>query len=274
MIEEGISKNLNKQTDLINSDLLIAFTENKYKISVRDPQGILSLFQEWDLRESDTIWNLMLINSTDLDSCKSVNILTHSDIYTIVPAELYREENKKDFLAQLCLINNSLPVIAQTIKSSDAYIIYQPSITLFKLLKECPAQTKLFHHAGIFIEYEQERNRSDFNEVFIHFETNVFNCIVFKDKQLVYSNNQNFYSASDAVYFLLAIFQRINIDPNEQIVVLSGEVMPYSDLYNTIYRFIKNVEWFNVSVDPKIKYMENTSSPHLFSDLIRLSACV
>ena len=274
MIEEGISKDSIKVTDLINSDLLISVNENQTKLSIRNSKGILSLFQEWDIKESESLWDLLSFSAADLNTCKSINILTHSEKYSIVPAEFYSEENNKDFLAQLILINNSLPVVSEYVKSANAYLIYQPFYTVVELLKNCPQQTKLQHHAGIFIQFEQERIQSDNYEVFIHFEVNSFNCIVFKEKKLIYSNNQSFITASDAIYFLLSIFQKIKLDTNEQVIIISGKIMPYSELYNTIFRFINKVGWFTSPASTLIDVKEDTAVPHLFSDLIRLSACV
>ncbi|HMG14331.1 MAG TPA: DUF3822 family protein [Saprospiraceae bacterium] len=272
MIEESISKDSIKASDLINSDLFISFNGTQSKLSVRKKDGILGNFQEWTFKESENILDLLSLGNADLEICKSIHLLTHFDQYTLIPAKFYDNSHNKDFLAQLSVLDNTLPIRADFIELVNAFIVYQLSSNELEFLKIWPKQTKVHHHAAIFIQYQLERIRSNKPEVYIHFEENNFNCIIFIDKQLVYSNNQGFYSASDAIYFILAIFQQLQLNTNEEPVIISGRIMPFSDLHNSILRFIKNVQWFTTT-EFKSNIIEDSNFPHLFSDLIRLSAC-
>lgn len=274
MIEESVLKNSIKHSDLVGSSLFISNAGTQLKLFIKNKQGEISHAQEWTLQEKDSIWDLLSLKASDLQQCQSIQVLTHFETYTLVPEALYSPSNQKDYLNQLTVIENTLPVVADYIKSVRAYLVYQVSQNVLDFLKECPQHAKLHHHAAIFIEYQQESLKSQPSEVYIHFEENLFNCIVFVDNQLVYSNNQSFLSSSDAIYFILAIFQRLGLDPNEQPIILSGRIMPYSDLYNTIMRFVLNVQWFELNEEINLSLQEDTSTQHLFSDLIRLAACV
>lgn len=274
MIEESVLKNSIKQSDLVGSSLFISNAGTQLKLLIKNKQAKVCHAQEWTLQERDSIWDLLSLKASDLQLCHQIHVLTHFENYTLVPEALYSQSNQKDYLNQLTVIDNTLPVVADYIKSAKAYLVYQVSQNVLDFLKECPQHAILHHHAAIFIEYHQEKLISQPSEVYIHFEENLFNCIVFVNNQLVYSNNQSFLSSSDAIYFILAIFQRLGLDPNEQTIIISGRIMPYSDLYNTIMRFILNVQWFESNEDINISLQEDSSIQHLFSDLIRLSACV
>ena len=274
MVEEGILKNIIESNDLINADLFIAVSTNSYKFGIAKSRNNLSILEEINISPQTNIWDQLSISPIDLNKCQDINIVTHSEVYTLVPAALYDEDHKIDYLLQLTNIENNVPVISDFIKEIDSYLIYQPSFKVLSLLNESPFLTRIHHHAAIMIKYEFTRVRSFQAHVYIHFENNCFNCVVIKNRQLIYSNSQKFVTASDAIYYILSIYQHNQLDPEEVELLISGKIMPYSELHNTLLRFIQKVEWFRTPPEVIMGSSGISRSDHLFADLIRLSLCV
>jgi len=59
-------------------------------------------------------------------------------------------------------------------------------------------------------------------------------------------NSYEYQTPEDFIYYVLFVMEQLKMDPREQLIQLAGKIDEHSDLYKTVYKFIRNVHVLNL----------------------------
>ena len=66
--------------------------------------------------------------------------------------------------------------------------------------------------------------------------------VLLKNKELVFFNSFEYQTKEDFIYYVLFVFEQLQLDPQKQLVKLFGNISTNSELYQIAYQFILFVE--------------------------------
>lgn len=83
-------------------------------------------------------------------------------------------------------------------------------------------------------------------EFFVHVSENHFEIVLFQNKKLVLFNSYEYKTKEDFIYYILFVFEQLQLNPQTQLIKLYGNITTESDLYQIAYEFVRNVEVANL----------------------------
>lgn len=108
-------------------------------------------------------------------------------------------------------------------------------------------------------------------QVAVDFTPKTFRVVVKRDGQVLLAQMYDYTAPLDVVYFLLKIFQELQLPKEETHLVLSGLVEEASALYRELHSYFQNIHFAEPSGLPLIK-MEHPA--HFFASIYNLALCV
>ena len=78
-----------------------------------------------------------------------------------------------------------------------------------------------------------------------------FEIVVIKNKKLELFNCFSFKTKEDFIYYILFTAEQLNLNPEELKLILLGDIKKESELYNTLYQYVRNVEFYTLESSNK-----------------------
>lgn len=107
-------------------------------------------------------------------------------------------------------------------------------------------------------------------QIIIHFAPSHFRLVVKNGGQLLLVQMYSYNAPLDVVYYLLKIFQELQLSNEETAVIISGLVDEDSSLYKELHQFVHNLHF----AKPGSIAIQSSHPPHFFTSLYNLASCV
>lgn len=257
---------------LEGADIYIIVGEFNFKLAVLNSnKNYFSPF-EFTINHTAGIDKLFPFKLADLQSCRKVIIGITLPQFVIIPASFFDTKAAIEYLQQAFEIDRSIRVRYKLIRSMNAFMVYQHSNFITELIGHFAKTEVIVPEIDAFVQFiNQKLDNFDF---VLNFHNRSFTIYLMKDSKIQHIQHCTFVEASDAVFYILGILKRFKIDPVTAKALLSGNIMPYSELYNTLYRFIGELEWFTAPMSPLNINSDTSENSHTIADLHCLALCV
>jgi Protein of unknown function (DUF3822) len=177
----------------------------------------------------------------------SVKIIFDTAYFSLIPSELYEEENKKELLSFLVDIPNNYTLITEKVESINAVAIFAvPQITYDEFKKQYPQAT--FSHSIIsFLKATKTLYKKILKgkTLFIDVNTECFNVLCYNDEKLQLANAYSFENENDITYQLVNMMKQFDMDTMRDQVFISGGIEKQSAVYQKLAKYIKNISLVN-----------------------------
>jgi hypothetical protein len=265
-------------------DLLLEISNDLFRVCVIDSQNHRCLFIE-DYEFTAVFFPEQIItlleNIYDEHTLiqagfwRSIKLSFKTRNFTLVPASLFDKEHAVDYL----LLNSE-------IKSTEAIYFYQQSsmeaVNVFSAEKKIaewftnayPSRSiKFLHHTCSFLEGSLHWDNKGERCLCLNVEKNSFTATIIHDKKIEFCNSFNFSSADDFVYFVLYIFDQMNLNPEATQVVVWGEIDSSSLIYHKLYKYIRFISLGDRPKGLKFSYQFDECFDHRYFDLFTIHFC-
>lgn len=204
--------------------------------------------KDFDLGEN-TNWELCLsklneaISGMDKHNNKLVKVFFTDPIYTLVPTALFDENQLDKYLSFNHPIDNieSFDLAYDKLLNQEIALVYAIPCAISSLFNNVFTNTKFHHYTLPLLEsFLLERDRGQ--KIGLHIQKQHFDIVYKKDNRLQYLNSFTYKSVEDILYFLLYAMEQLKANPEEVPLVILGEFEQNSDLYKTIFRYIRTVK--------------------------------
>lgn len=192
--------------------------------------------------------------------------------FTHIPIEEYDENSKSLYLKQIARVEN---LSNWTFSTNNIGIHGIATVFAYqnKLLQQYNLhtdETKLIHKSSALI-WSNLIYRSSEPTVFLNIKEDCCCLTVTKGDQLLFYNQFAYRSNEDILYYIVLIFDQLQLDRNIHSLILSGDVVQDSPLYKLIYNYIVEIKFD----DREFICHENIQKPkHFFIDHFALITCV
>jgi hypothetical protein len=261
-------------------DLLIQFSVRDLQISIVDSTDQRVVFFEdfvfGEVNSHDELFNLFksLFESHSLllaGFWKSVKISVKNNKFVQVPASLFLEEAKAEYLqfnAQLDL--NKEAFLHCTGSQSGAITIFSIQKDIFDWIKQLYSNTRLIivHQACALIEGAIRYDGSgSSNRLYIYVDRFKLHIISIDKGKLIYYNQFIIKHFADYVKYIMLVLKGLSMDQQNSEVVLWGYIGKNSPHYLEFVKYIRNVSFGSRPTFLKFGYIFDEVQEHHFYDL-------
>ena len=172
-----------------------------------------------------------------------VTLVLNNKLSVLVPDDFYQEEYCLDYLkfnSRLIKNDTASSDYIEELKTHNVYIAYG-NITNYLIEKF--GSFEYFHYSTFLlkkIHFELSTNKKII--IYVNINKSYLNIIVFKGRELNYSNTFDYKSKEDILYFVLFVIEQNKLVNNKTKIKLIGEEKIINQHYAYLLKFIKNIE--------------------------------
>lgn len=220
----------------------------------------------------DTVVDLLSLLSKESklipNKYKAVTCLIVNNLSTIVPAPLFEESRKNMYLRFNTALNEDELVVVDDIKNLDAKNVFALSSVLKTKLASLFPNVSYHHCSTVLIEslLAQSKNQP-VKRLFVHVQPSHFEAIVVEGKNLLFYNTFNYQTPEDFIYYLLFVYEQLQLNPETIEAVLLGDIEKNSETYLLSQKYIRNLKFGERSESADYSYQLQTLPKHTYFTL-------
>jgi len=202
----------------------------------------------------------------------SVRGIIANSRFTLIPEALYLESEKESYFNFLHEREAGDSVCSDRLEHLGIYSVYSIPGHCRKELDKFLPKSALCHISGILITniWMKVKNMAG-RKAFLNLREGEFDLLVFEGKELKYCNVFHFHTPEDVGYYVIFVFEQLNLNPEEISLVLLGNVDKFSPVYDLLFRYIRNIEFLNRNERSDYSYLFNDIPGHQYYTLLNPS---
>ena len=185
------------------------------------------------------------LNESKIDFSNVINVklIISNNLSCLVPKELFDERLSLDYLKfNSKLIENDF-ASNDYIEELEIYNVYLPFVNVNNYLVQRFGSFEYYHSSTILLRKILKTTTNDSKTLFFtNIETESFQVIIFKNKNLLYYNDFEYQTKEDILYFLLFVIEQNKEIKSDTELNILGDISENDKNYNFISQFIKNIE--------------------------------
>lgn len=172
----------------------------------------------------------------------ALTVIHTNTLATPVPNALLDEEHLADYLKFSVKILATDFITYDTLENADIAMVYVPFVNINNFFIDYFGEFNYIHHSTALLN-KLFKLPYVYNEpvCYIHFNTNTFDLVVLKNKNLILYNHFEFKTAEDFIYYVLFTFEQLKLDTNTVKTVCIGNITEESDVYSLAYTYINKI---------------------------------
>jgi hypothetical protein len=204
---------------------------------------------------------------------KDTQVLWQTQCATLVPMALYDKEAEKTYLQFNQNVNSDDIIASDKLQNAGSYNIFAYPAPLLKAVEFM--KPAIHHHASILIESLMLLNKHNINptQVYVNVHEGFFDILVFRERKLLFCNSFAYNSAEDFIYFVLFTFEQLKLQPEKEMVTLSGEIVKDSGVYEIMYKYIRNLSFGKAIEQAQNSYILQNVPEHRHQNLFNTILC-
>lgn len=174
-------------------------------------------------------------------SYRKVNILIDTSRYTLIPFDLFEDEQLETlFYHNFSKIDNET-VLCNISGKSNTVILFGMDKHTHQLLNEHFPHARIFASVSPMTEYFAQDSRQQNNRIlYAHLKKNAMEVFGFDRGKLLFVNAFSCKQVSDQVYYLLYVWQQLGFSQENDRLQLTGTI-GNQELQNELCKFLRNV---------------------------------
>jgi hypothetical protein len=208
-------------------------------------------------------------------SFHSTKLLFESNKSTLIPTPLFDEHEKSSFSSFNFQIQNEESILFNKLKNLDAYIVYSVPEIILKTVQELFSDPILYCHSGAFIEslLILNKNQKMQKKLFVNARDSFLDAVILDSRKLIYFNTFKYKSKEDFIYFVIFILEQLQLNPEEIELVFSGTIDKNSKLFDTVYKYIRDVSFQKRTDTFNYSYIFNDVQSYHYINLLNFELC-
>lgn len=200
----------------------------------------------------------MSSNTVFSDEFDSVIVIHQNELSTLIPKDLYDEKLKADYLKFNAKILKTDFITHDEITINDSVNVYIPYVNINNYIFETFGEFIYKHSSTLLIDAILQKNGVNDNpEFYIHINNSTLEVLVLDKDQLQLFNVFEFHSKEDFIYYILFVFEQLNLDVETTNIKLIGRIEKDDNLYKILYTYVRHVDIidssFSYNFSDKIK---------------------
>ncbi|MBT8325471.1 MAG: DUF3822 family protein [Winogradskyella sp.] len=188
----------------------------------------------------------------------SVIVVHQNELSTLVPEELYVESKNADYLK----FNNKMLktdfISTDALSAINSINVYVPYVNVNNYIFDTFGPFIYKHSSTILIDAFMHQKDENKNSVFVNISAQTLEIIVMNENKLELYNSFEYFSVEDLIYYVLFVFEQLQLDPDIDPIKLTGNISENDERYTILYKYIRHIEF----LQPQIKYKLSDAIDH------------
>lgn len=244
----------------------------------------------WVVLDKDENKYIYLSNNTNWESLtcgwNSVSCAIVHNKFTLVPNALFDEENKYPLLGFTHEIKEDEEVEVNHLYNSQAKNLFTIKKELLSSIRKQFPNTYFIHSTTSFIEGVMAMNRNNsVKRAFANFvsrnpsavthktgtasddSSSFLEIVILDGKKLQFCNSFKYQSADEIAYYILFVYEQLNLNVEKVELILSGEIEKMSKEHLLLYNYIRHVKFASRPEEFRYSYKFEEVASHRFFSL-------
>lgn len=275
-------------TELISDyNLHLQINSNLFRVCVTDSEKNRCMLLE-DYQLSSVLFPEQLIEQLELiyedhttlkaGFWRSIRLAVKNTSFSLIPESLFDKQFLKEYLNLNCALKEEPieEILFYKQDSTSAVNIFSADKKVMDWFSSVYPQksVKFVHHTSPMIEgvmknYPQKDQKS----MFIQVEDNYLTILVTRHKTLEFCNTFYFTTPDDFVYYIMFVYEQLQLNPDYNHLTIWGEIVPDSAIYNKLFKYIRNISFGQKPNSIYFGYHFDEIMDHRFFDLYSMHFC-
>ena len=188
-----------------------------------------------------------LFENEDLLKLKyqSVSVSHFNNLVSQVPLPFFDKDHLAQYLKYTVKVLENDYITFDQLQNSEIVNVYIPFVNINNFLIDTYGAFEFKHSSTILIEkLLSEFKNLDEDFCFINVSKNYFEIVILANKKVTLFNCFGFKTKEDFIYYILFTIEQLNLNPEELKLILLGDIEEKSDLFNILYKYIRNVGFY------------------------------
>ena len=237
-------------------ELSIQINLNGLSFCVKNNNTVETLYTsqfEQELTPFDTLNRLKteLEKQVFSESFSSIKIIHQNNLATFIPEELYDENHNADYLKFNTKILKSDFITHDTISSNNSVNVYIPYVNINNYIFEQFGEFTYQHSASVFLQTLLKKDETSHEKTKVYINVNKTSIEIFaiNNNELQLFNVFDYSSPEDFIYYVLFVFEQLNLNTETNEVVLSGLIDLNDNLYSILYTYVRHISFIESNYD-------------------------
>jgi len=178
----------------------------------------------------------------------SVSVSHFNNLVTQVPKAFFNIKELSSYLQYSIKVLKDDYITYDEVSGTDMMNVYIPFVNINNFLLERFGSFVFKHSSTVFIEkITQEFKHNDEDTIFVNVYNNSYELLALKGNKLQLFNSFSFKTKEDFIYYILFTAEQLDWNPEEFSLILMGAIEKDSELYNTVYNYVRNVSFYKNS---------------------------
>ena len=180
------------------------------------------------------------------NSFSKLCVIHDNELSALVPKPLFIEDCLADYLKFNSKILKSDFITHDNIAINNSVNVYVPYININNFIYDRFGAFTFKHVSTILIESILHiEEHADSNKLYINVSENHFEIIGVEKTKLLLYNTFEYGTKEDFIYYILFTAEQLNLDPETLELVFIGNIIKDDELYNIVYKYIRNISFGN-----------------------------
>ncbi len=174
--------------------------------------------------------------------------------FTLRPAENLSVDRDEEILE--FLFGMPFPLVSRDrISGKDVRLIYHLNPVLSKAIQTQFPNARIFHSSSALLKlYLARNNGNPGRKVYLNIHQPYAEISIVIEGKIHYHNYFEFKSKEDLIYYVLLVYDQMEMDRETDPLILSGDILQDSSVYPMLYKFIGDLRF--VSLPQRIQFSD------------------
>lgn len=206
---------------------------------------------------------------------KKLSLSYTSPKSTLVPSPMYDPQDKERFMKLFGHAAESEVLLENYLQQIDTYLLFSFPERLMNILSGMLDTPRFYHQAFPLLEnaITNAKSKSGKFKVYLAIYPGFLDVVVIAEGQLRLHNTFAFKTPKDLVFFVLYLFDQLELSPETTPVEISGFVYEQDESYLLLSKYIRQLSFQELNRSYSYSFAFNDLIPHHYSNLINLFRC-
>ena len=222
------------------------------------------------VKPQEAIARILQTHSLTRLSFASVEVIVVTNTYTLVPGSLFDAEHAASLHALNHPLDDADELSWERLEAQDIYLIYSWPKAWKQVLESQFPRISIQHYSFILAKGLLPNSLGK-TAVYVHVQDFREDIVVIADGKFLLFNSFNFQRSEDFIYYILLAYDRLSLNRETIPLKLLGEVEVGSALFDSCYKYIRDVDFLernSHSAIPKPEGETDRLAPHFYFNLL------
>lgn len=194
---------------------------------------------------------------------------------TLVPVALFDHNHVNEYLTLNHQRDLGEVIGNDHLRQLDAENIFAIPEILVNTLREHFPGAGIHHFASSLIESVliKFKNMGSGPVMFVNVRKSWLDIMVLSKGKLQFFNSFRYREKEDFVYFIIFVFEQLNLNPESTDLKLMGEIPKLSPLFDLTFKYVRNVGFAERGTENTFSYVFDEIPQHYYFNLLNLHQC-